>query len=89
MKSKCLACGIEKDTSAKEVYPFPDDGIIDDEPIQPLFDVHCRGAAWRVATVCHQCFHKLDPDMWISESGWSFLNPVTPFAQLPILKSET
>ena len=33
MKQRCLACGVEKDTSVEEVYPFPEDGIMDDKPI--------------------------------------------------------
>jgi hypothetical protein len=33
MKQKCQACGVEKDTEVKEIYPYPDDGIIVDEPI--------------------------------------------------------
>lgn len=91
MKQKCQACGVEKDTEAKETYPYSDDGIIDDEPIEPLFSgLHCQGgqgpvSGWRVVTVCHQCFHKLDVDMWISERCWEGLNPITPFEQLPKL----
>ena len=93
MKQRCLACGVEKDTSVKEVYPYPDDGIIDDEPVEPLFsDIHCQGGIgevsdWRVVTVCHDCFHKLDVDMWISDRCWLGLNPVTPFEQLPKLQT--
>jgi len=84
MQKKCLACGVEKDTSIKEVYPYPDDGIID-EPIEPLMNIDCQGADWRVATVCHECFHKLEPDMWISDRCWLALKPITPFDQLPKL----
>jgi hypothetical protein len=87
MKQRCLACGVEKDTSVKEVYPYPDDGIITDEPIEPLMTMDCQGAGdWRVVTVCHACFHKLDVDMWISERCWLSLNPITPFEQLPKLQ---
>lgn len=86
MKQKCLACGVEKDTEIKEVYPFPEDGLID-EPIEPLMRVDCQGTAdWRVVTVCHTCFHKLEVDMWISESCWRSLNPITPFEHLPKLQ---
>ena len=88
MKQRCLACGVEKDTSATEVYPYPDDGIIDDEPIEPLMTIDCQGTGdWRVVTVCHACFHKLDVDMWISERCWLSLNPITPFEQLPKLQT--
>ena len=99
MKMKCLACGATKETSAKEVYPYSDDGIVSDEPIEPLFVIECQGpllrvireserviqteSEWRVVIVCHECLHRLSPDMWISDSGWASLNPVTPFEQLP------
>lgn len=85
MKMRCLACGVEKDTSVKEVYPFPEDGMIE-EPVEPLFGVECQGSfgkGWRMAIVCHTCLHKLAPDMWISEQCWLNLNPITPFEQLP------
>ena len=91
MKQKCLACGVEKNPSVNEIYPYPDDGIIDDRPIGPLMTLDCQGPRvgdatdWRVVTVCHDCFHKLDPDMWISDRCWSALTPITPFDQLPKL----
>jgi hypothetical protein len=86
MKQKCLACGVEKDTEVKEIYPFPEDGWID-EPLRPLLTIDCQGQGkdWRVVTVCHHCFHRLDVDMWISDRCWLALNPITPFADLPIL----
>ena len=87
MKQRCLACGVEKDTDVKEMYPFPDDGIVSDKPIQPLMTFDCQGTDdWRVVTMCHLCFHKLSPDMWISEHCWQSLNPVTPFEELPKLQ---
>jgi len=91
MKQKCQACGIEKDSGVKEVYPYPDDGIVDHEPIDPFFTLDCQGpsidgvTAWRSATVCHDCFHRLNPDMWISERCWQALRPVISFEQLPNL----
>jgi hypothetical protein len=93
MKQKCMACGAEKDTSIKEVYPYADDGLIE-KPIEPLMTVDCQGPClseatdWRVVTVCHQCFHRLDVDMWISEACWRSLTPVTPFEQSPKLPAE-
>ena len=88
MKQKCLACGVEKDTSAKEVYPYPGEDRFIDEPIDPLITIDCQGTrGWRVVTVCHHCFHKLDVDMWISERCWRSLNPITPFEQLPKLQT--
>ena len=87
MKQQCLACGVEKDASTKEVYPYPDDGF-NDEPIDPLFSLECQSAkGWRVVTVCHQCCHRLQPDMWISEQCWQSLNPITPFEKLPKLET--
>ncbi len=83
MKMRCLACGVEKDTEVKEAYPYPQDGLID-EPIDPLFEIDCQGPnGWRKVTVCHECFHKLDPDQWINETEWNSLTPVTPFGKLP------
>ena len=34
--------------------------------------------------VCHECFKKLDPDMWISENYWININPSIPFDKLPL-----
>jgi hypothetical protein len=92
MKQRCLACGVEKDASIKEVYPYPEDGLIDD-PIEPFMSIDCGGfgpgwSDWRVVTVCHDCFHKLDVDMWISESCWQSLNLITPYEQLPKLETK-
>jgi hypothetical protein len=88
MKQKCLSCGAEKDISVKEVYPYPEEDRFIDEPIDPLMSIDCQGTNdWRVVTVCHHCFHKLDVDMWISERCWVSLNPITPFDQLPKLQT--
>ncbi len=88
MKQKCLACGVEKDMSLKEVYPYTDDRIVVDEPIEPLLTIDCEGLFdCRAATMCHACWHKLDPDLWISEDCWVSLNPITPFEQLPKLQT--
>jgi hypothetical protein len=91
--NKCLGCGVEKDIAVLEEYPHKDtdgciaDGLCDD-PIQPLFDFHCDGGNgdWRVVVVCHECFHKLEPDMWINRKMWEGLNPVVPFLDLPKLR---
>ena len=91
MKRRCLACGIEKDASLKEVYPYPEDGLIED-PINPFLTIDCEGPRidgvvdWRVVTICHDCFHKLDPDQWISARCWASLHPLIPFEQLPKLE---
>ena len=94
MKQRCQACGVEKDTEAKEIYRYPDDGVVDDRPIDPFFGLHCQGPVddgitdWRVATVCHDCFHKLEPDMWISDDRWKALNPIVAFEKLPKLHAK-
>lgn len=94
MKNNCFSCGVEKDTEVLEVYPFADDGIVDDEPITPLFILDCQGpvivddpdnySEFRMTVVCHSCFHKLSPDMWISKNCWDSLNPQTPYEKLPL-----
>jgi hypothetical protein len=88
MKMKCLACGVEKETTAKEVYPYPDNAIVTDTPIVPLFAIDCRGPEWRVAIVCHDCMHKLDPDLWITDSMWASLAPITSFEKLPLPRGQ-
>jgi len=92
---KCLACGVEKDPAQKELYPY-DDGQVQDEPIAPLYRLDVQGPAipnhpmgyseYRETVVCHECFHRLEPDMWISEECWKRLSPVTPYNLLPLLK---
>lgn len=89
---KCLACGIEKDPDALEVYPFPEEAAVCDDPISPLMGLDCqpaelgKGLQWKRVIVCHLCFHKLAPDMWISRRCWDSLDPVTPYEQLPNLE---
>ena len=82
---ECQACGTVRDPEALAVYPYPDDGICD-TPIPPLFELDCQpsvaGDGFRRVHVCHECFHRLDPDMWISQDMWEWLDPVTPFADL-------
>ena len=74
---------VEKDTSVAEIYPYPDDSVVTDQPVDPLFAIDCQGGDWRVAIVCHHCLHRLNPDLWISERCWEGLDPVTPFGGLP------
>lgn len=87
MNKSCQACGVEKDMDVLEYYTY-DDHLIQDEPIQPLLELPCqprkRGDPFRIVTVCHKCFHKLDPDMWIGESCWESLTPIVPFSKLPL-----
>jgi hypothetical protein len=88
---KCLACGAKKDINVKEFYPYSEDGFIDD-PVPPLLALDCEpweeiteaDRKWRRVLVCHECFHKLSPDMWISSQCWAGLSPVTPFGELPL-----
>lgn len=91
---KCLACGIEKDMAVKEVYPYGEADHIISDPVDPLFELDCEGgplndgsgySVYKRATVCHECFHKLRPDMWISQRCWELLSPITPFQDLPAL----
>lgn len=87
MKAHCLACGAEKDTGVKEMY-VGTLGLIDDKPIDPLFVLCCEGRGkheedWRHVVVCHACYDKLEPDMWISSECWEKLSPTVPFERLP------
>ena len=86
MNKKCLACGIEKDIDLHEIYPYPDDCITTEELIEPLIELECQMdndcSDFRIATVCFDCFHKLEPDMWISESMWESLNPLVSAKEL-------
>lgn len=84
---KCHSCGVEKDMEALETSPHAEDDCLCDDPIPPLLGVDCEPdgvlAKWRTAKVCHECFHRLQPDMWIDERCWLGLNPVTRYADLP------
>lgn len=91
----CLACGADKDLTKKEFYPYEREGIVQDEAIDPLLMLDCQGpripdhpkgyCEFRVTLVCHVCFHKLSPDMWISKRCWEQLAPMTPYEKLPVL----
>jgi hypothetical protein len=85
---KCLACGVEKDPAQKEMYPYDD--LDREEPIAPLLELDCEGpSGFRVVLVCHACFHRLEPDQWISDKCWLKLDPITAYEQLPLLQSGT
>jgi len=84
MKTHCFGCGVEKDPSVLEISPFAKEDNLIEEPIPPLFVLDVQGAQeFRVAIVCHSCFHKLEPDQWISEAMWVDLNPKVPYSSLP------
>lgn len=93
---KCYGCGIEKDISTEEVYPYPEDDTLSDKPLPPLFVIECESVArdekghheFRVVVVCHHCFHKLQPDMWIGENCWNSINPVVSFDKLPFRNND-
>ena len=55
--------------------------------VWPFLIIDCQGDAdeWRVVTLCHACFRKLDIDAWITERIWQAIEPITPFEQLPKL----
>lgn len=88
---RCQGCGIEKDCDAHEVYTHPETDRICTEPIPPLCSVEVQStertdghSAFRSATVCFECFHRLDPDMWISQEMWEALKPVVSYDDLPV-----
>jgi hypothetical protein len=84
--AKCFGCGIEKDMDILEASPFADGDGLTDEPIPPLFVLDCQGPQkeFRQVVVCHNCFHRLEPDMWISKGMWDNINPAVPYEKLPI-----
>ncbi len=91
---KCFGCGVEKDMSQLETYPYDGeyDAITQEFPIPPLQVVECEGkedrSDFRAAVMCHECWHRLGNntqgiDMWISQGCWESINPVVPFEKLP------
>ncbi len=98
---KCYGCGVERDLNKLEVYSHPEDDRLTDEPIPPLMVVECQpepplygsfpnaqNREWKAVVVCHECFHRLDPDMWIGEvSCWERIKPVVIFDKLPKIES--
>jgi hypothetical protein len=90
---KCYGCSVEKDLNILEVYPWPEDDRLCTDPIDPLMVLECQGKSerngpngewcWKAVVVCHACFRKLDPDMWIGENCWISINPRIPFDDLP------
>lgn len=94
LKSRCLACGVEKEKGQKELYPYTgeNDALDTEEPIPSLMTVECEGGKtreFRMAILCHKCWHGICEkrqgiDMWISEECWNSISPITPFSYLPI-----
>lgn len=93
MKMKCWGCGTNKDSDVLESYPYPEEDRLTDEPIPPLFVIDVQpqekedGDRYRIVVVCHECFHKLDVDMWIGSNCWRKLNPKIAFEKLPFYDS--
>lgn len=80
----CHACGVVKDPESFEVYPYEEDPIVNDRPISPTFQVRCDvPTGFKLATICHHCFHRLEPDMWTCRQHWEALSPVTAYDDLP------
>jgi hypothetical protein len=94
---RCFGCGVYKDPEKKERYPHKEDGLVTNEPIAPLMVIDCQGpripnhpegySEFRVIVVCHECLHRLKPDMWVSEACWAELKPMVGYRQLPLLDS--
>lgn len=83
---KCYSCGTDKDLTKEEVYPYQEDYLTID-PISPLMVIECQvKKVYRAVVVCHECFHKLSPDMWISEKCWNSLNPSVTIDELPAME---
>ena len=90
MRETCDGCGVVKDMDALEVHRYPEDGLTD-EPIEPIGPLDVapteKGAGYRRADVCLECFHRLSPDMWISQRGWEGIGPAVPFDNLPMIET--
>jgi hypothetical protein len=88
---KCFGCGVEKDLYELEIYPYPEDKTLCDDPIPPLMVLECQRRPeneWKACVVCFECFRKLDPDLWISENCWNSINPIIKFDDLPLANED-
>lgn len=92
---KCFGCGVDKDLDKLEIYSHPETDRLTDKPIPPLlilelriYDMPDDGKPWRIVVVCHECFHQLDPDMWISDKCWASLSPKVAVSDLPVKKGK-
>lgn len=90
---QCNGCGVVKNMDVLETYPYQDDDYGFSRPIDPIFTLDCSPHKsfqdssphennWKRVYVCHECFHKLEPDMWISQTCWESINPVVKFEDL-------
>jgi hypothetical protein len=92
MIAKCNVCGIEKDMNILEKYPWAEEEGITKRPIEPLLNIDCQPGGvgfeeknWKNVTLCHSCWHKLEPDMWTCQEHYKALNPIIPYDELPNL----
>jgi hypothetical protein len=85
---KCFGCGVEKQMGVLETSKWAEKDGLCDEPIPPLHVIECQSdsdsSLFKAIIICLECHHKLEPDMWISESMWKNLNPVISFDMLPM-----
>ena len=88
--NRCHACLVEKDMSVREMYHPEDERL---KPIEPLLQLDVQPFVaenekhgWRRVMVCHACFRKLDPDMWISDECLIKIGCKTPYDQLPLME---
>lgn len=87
---RCYGCGVMKDPLKEEVYPWPEEDRLSDEPIQPLFVVACsstdnKPTTFKATVCCHNCLYRLYPDIWISQQCWESIKPKIQFNDLPLL----
>lgn len=86
MNCTCNGCGIVKDINTREKYPYSG---MTNEPIVPFIILEVASdVEWKWCLVCHHCFHKLEPDMWISREMWESINPVASFDDLKSVKPD-
>ena len=84
MTKKCMGCGVDKDLDQPEISLHAEEDGLVSFPICPLMVLECSSpSGWRAAVVCHECFHRLEVDMWISDRCWASIDPTVPFDQLP------
>lgn len=82
MLLNCFGCGVSKDTAVLESYPYDDDNLNTEKPGVPMLTLDCDEKA---AVVCYDCFHRIQPDMWIDEACWQAHEPEIPYERLPPL----
>jgi hypothetical protein len=94
MLKNCFGCNVEKDTEVLEVSPFAEEDGLTGNPICPFLVLDVQGnripndpdnySEFRMTVVCFDCFHRLEPDMWISKNCWDNIHPTIPYDRLPM-----